>query len=149
MLPNKTKYAIKALLALAKNYKEPKPLSIARIAREEKIPRKFLELIMLDLRKSGFVKSKMGPTGGYFLAKHPEEVMLSAIIRSTGAPIALLPCASLNFYEKCKECKGEETCGLRDVALKVRDESIKILSKTSLSDIFKREKKLERKVKMQ
>lgn len=147
MLPQKTKYAIKALLALAKNYKEPKPLSIAFIAKEEKIPRKFLELIMLDLKRLGFVKSKMGPTGGYFLVKHPEELMLSTIIRSTGAPIALLPCASLNFYEKCKECKGEDTCGLRDVALEVRDESIKILSKTSLADIFKRENKIKRKLK--
>lgn len=148
MLPNKTKYAIKALLALAKNYKEPKPLSIAKIARSEKIPRKFLELIMLELKKKGFVKSKMGPTGGYYLAKHPEELMLSTIIRSTGAPIALLPCASLNFYEKCRECHDEVTCGLRDVALEVRDESIKILSKTSLADIFKREKKLEKKSKI-
>ena len=131
MLPNKTKYAIKALLSLAKNYKEPKPLSISAIASKEKIPRKFLELIMLDLKKQGLVKSKMGPTGGYYLAKHPEELMLSTIIRSTGAPIALLPCASLNFYEKCDECNNEAVCGLRDVALEVRDESIKILSKTS------------------
>jgi DNA-binding IscR family transcriptional regulator len=70
--------------------------------------------------------------------------MLSTIIRLTGGPIALLPCASLNFYERCEECIDEEKCGLRDVVLQVRDASIKILSKTSLADILKREKKLSR-----
>ncbi len=149
MLQKKTKYAIKALLALAKDYKENKPKRIAIIAKEEKIPRKFLEAIMLELRHHGYVDSKLGAHGGYFLAKHPEEVMLSNVIRSTGGPIALLPCVSLNFYESCNECKHEETCGLRDVALDVREASIKILSKTSLADIIKRERKLELKVKNQ
>lgn len=147
MLPKKTKYAIKALLVLAKNYNGLKPLAISVIAKSEKIPRKFLEAILLELRKQGIVNSKMGPTGGYYLLKHPDEVMLSTIIRSTGGPIALLPCASLNFYEKCEGCAAEETCGLRDVALEVRDASIKILSKTSLADILFREKKLEKKYK--
>lgn len=145
MLPKKSKYAIKALLALAKNYNGLKPLAISEIAETEGIPRKFLEAILLELRHQGIVKSKMGPTGGYYLTKHPEEVMLSTIIRSTGGPIALLPCVSLNFYERCEECKDEETCGLRDVVLEVREASIRILSKTSLSDILKREKKLMKK----
>lgn len=145
MLPKKSKYAIKALLALAKNYNGLKPLAISEISENEKIPRKFLEAILLELRHQGIVNSKMGPTGGYYLTKHPEEVMLSTIIRSTGGPIALLPCVSLNFYERCEECKDEETCGLRDVVLEVREASIKILSKTSLSDILKREKKLMKK----
>ncbi len=147
MLPKKTKYAIKALLSLAKNYNGLKPLAISEIAKSEKIPRKFLEAILLELRRQGIVNSKMGPTGGYYLLKHPDEVMLSTIIRSTGGPIALLPCASLNFYEKCEGCSAEETCGLRHVALEVRDASIKILSKTSLADILFREKKLEKKYK--
>jgi Rrf2 family protein len=145
MLPKKTKYAIKALLALAKNYNGLKPLAISQIAETEKIPRKFLEAILLELRHQGMVNSKMGPTGGYYLIKHPEEIMLSIVIRNTGGPIALLPCVSLNFYEKCDECPDEETCGLRDVVLEVREASIKILSKTSLSDILKREKKLIKK----
>lgn len=147
MLQKKTKYAIQALLALAKNYNGLRPLAISEIAKTESIPRKFLEVILLDLRRQGIVNSKMGPTGGYYLLKHPDEVMLSTIIRSTGGPIALLPCASLNFYEKCEGCGAEETCGLRDVALEVRDASIKILSKTSLADILFREKKLEKKYK--
>ncbi|MCE3229309.1 MAG: transcriptional regulator [Bacteroidetes bacterium] len=100
---------------------------------------------MVELRDKGMVISKMGPSGGYLLAKHPEEVMVSHIIRSTGGPIALLPCASLNFYEKCAECTNEDTCGLHDVVMEVREASLKILSKTSLTDLILREKRLERK----
>ncbi len=149
MLPKKTKYAIKALILLAREYKEQRPLKISKIAEAERIPRKFLEAIMVQLRNEGIVESKMGPTGGYTLLKHPEEVMLSTIIRSTGGPIALLPCVSLNFYERCDECVHEETCGLRDVVLEVREASIKILSKTSLADIIKRENKLIKKHNLQ
>jgi len=147
MLQKKTKYAIKALLALAKQYKDNKPMRISEIAETENIPRKFLEAIVLDLKHNGIVGSKMGSTGGYYLTKHPEEIMLSNVIRLTGGPIALLPCVSLNFYEPCVECVSEEICGLRNVILEVREASIKILSKTSLSDILLREKKLEKKVK--
>jgi Rrf2 family protein len=149
MLQKKTKYAIKALLALAKHYGEHRPLKISEISVAEKIPRKFLEAILLDLRRKEYVDSKMGARGGYFLIKHPEEVMLSNIIRATGGPIALLPCVSLNFYEPCKECAHEDSCGLRDVILEVREASIKILSKTSLSDILRKESKLTKKYGLQ
>ncbi|MBA2614145.1 MAG: Rrf2 family transcriptional regulator [Bacteroidetes bacterium] len=147
MLQKKTKYAIKALLALAREYKENKPMKISVIAEKEAIPRKFLEAIMLELRHHGLVGSKMGSTGGYYLIKHPEEIMLSNVIRLTGGPIALLPCVSLNFYEPCIECLNEEICGLRNVILEVREASIKILSKTSLKDILFRENKLSKKTK--
>jgi len=149
MLQKKTKYAIKALLALTKHYGEHRPLKISEIANSEKIPRKFLEAIMVDLKKMGYVNSTMGARGGYELIKHPEEVMLSHIIRATGGPIALLPCVSLNFYEPCHECVSEEACGLRDVVLEVREASIKILSKTSLADILRRENKLLKKHNLQ
>jgi DNA-binding IscR family transcriptional regulator len=89
----------------------------------------------------------MGVTGGYYLTKHPEEIMISHIIRSTGGPIALLPCASLNFYEACAECPGEDLCSLHEVVMEVREASLKILSKTSLTDLILREKKLLRNVK--
>ncbi|MGZ3862837.1 MAG: RrF2 family transcriptional regulator [Bacteroidia bacterium] len=147
MLSKKSKYAIKALLALAKVYEEKTPLRISVISEQEKIPRKFLEAILLELRNQGFVGSKMGASGGYYLAKHPEEIMLSTIIRVTGGPIAMLPCVSLNFYEPCEECVNEDTCGLRNVVMEVREASIKILSKTSLADTLKREKTLESKIK--
>ena len=146
MLSKKSKYAIKALLALAKVYEQKAPMRISVISEQEHIPRKFLEAILLELRNQGFVGSKMGASGGYYLAKHPEEIMLSTIIRVTGGPIAMLPCVSLNFYEPCEgECKNEEVCGLRDVIKEVREASIKILSKTSLADVLKREGDLEKK----
>ena len=144
MLPKKSKYAIKALVFLAGNYEINKPTRIEEIAEKEKITRKFLEAILLDLKKQGLLGSRMGARGGYYLIKHPEEIMLSHIIRITGGPIALLPCVSLHFYESCEECVDENTCGLRDVVLQVREASIKILSKTSQKDIISREKKLKR-----
>lgn len=147
MLPKKTKYAIKALVALAKVYYDKKPLRISQIAESENIPRKFLEAIMLELKHQGYVGSKMGVTGGYYLSKHPEEIMLSQVIRSTGGPIALLPCVSLNYYESCVECPDEDTCALHDVVLEVREASLKILSKTSLTDLILKEKRLIRNLK--
>jgi Rrf2 family protein len=144
MLPKKTKYAIKALLALAKNYSKKEYKKISEIAEQEKIPHKFLEAILLELRKQGILGSKIGAKGGYYLLKHPEEIMLSQIIRITGGPIALLPCVSLNFYEPCDECVNEDVCGLRNVILEVREASIKILSKTSLADIILREQNLKK-----
>jgi Rrf2 family protein len=145
MLPKKTKYAIKALLALAKNFSKKEYKKISEIAEQEKIPHKFLEAILLELRKQGILGSKIGAKGGYYLLKHPEEIMLSQVIRITGGPIALLPCVSLNFYEPCEECINEEICGLRNVVMEVRDASIKILSKTSLADVLKREGQLQKK----
>lgn len=146
MLSKKSKYAIKALVALAKNYGQTAPLKIGQISEAESIPRKFLEAIMVELRNNGLVHSKMGANGGYYLAKHPEEIVLSHVIRLSGGPIALLPCVSLNFYERCEECAEEETCGLREVAMEVRDATIKILSKTSLTDLLLREDRLKHKL---
>jgi Rrf2 family protein len=146
MLPKRSKYAIKALTCLAKAYFDKKPLSITHICESEKIPRKFLEQIILELRQQGFVKSKMGPTGGYMLAKHPEEIMMSQIIRASGGAVAILPCVSLNFYEKCQDCESEETCPLHDIAFELREASLKILSKSSLTDLILREKRLIRKI---
>jgi Rrf2 family protein len=146
MLSKKSKYAIKALVCLAKHYEEKTPLKISTIAEEEHIPRKFLEAILVELRNNGLLHSRMGASGGYLLAKHPEEIVLSHVVRISGGPIAMLPCVSLNFYEKCEECPKEETCGLRDVILEVREATIKILSKTSLADVLLREETLKKKV---
>lgn len=145
MLSKKSKYAIKALVALAKNYGSPTPLRISQISENEKIPRKFLEAILVELRNNGMVHSKMGAAGGYYLAKHPQEIVLSNVIRISGGPIAMLPCVSLNFYESCEECKSEDTCSLHDVMLEVREATIRILSKTSLSDMLEREDSLKKK----
>lgn len=142
MLSKKSKYAIKALVTLAKEY-EQGPILISKIAERDKIPQKFLEAILLELKKMGILGSKKGAGGGYYLIKPPGEVMLSNVMRFTDGPIALIPCVSLNFYERCAECVDEVTCGLRDVAMEVRDASLGILTKTSLADILLREERLK------
>jgi Rrf2 family protein len=141
MLSKKTKYAIKALVILGKNTDKP-PMQIQKIAEEEHIPKKFLEQILLDLRNAGFLYSKKGAGGGYSLNKDPKEIFLVHIMRITGGPIAMVPCASLNFFHKCDECQQETTCGIRDVFIKVRDETLKILSETSIADIIEKEESL-------
>lgn len=147
MLSKKTKYAIKALVALAKSERGV-PVLISRLAEEERIPKKFLELILLELRNAGVLHSKKGAGGGYYLAKDPAEVKLVQVLRVTDGPVALLPCVSLNFYERCDECRDEVTCGIRDVFVDVRDAALLILAETSIADIVAREKRLSKKLKL-
>ncbi len=144
MLSKKTRYALKALVVLGKNFGEA-PIQISRIASEEHIPKKFLEQILLDLRNAGLLFSKKGSGGGYGLVKDPSEISVVQILRITGGPVALLPCVSLNFYQKCEECENETTCGVRDVFLELRDATVKILSETSIADVINREKNLVQK----
>ena len=138
MLSKKTRYAIKALVILGKNFGEA-PMQISKIASDEHIPKKFLEQILLDLRNAGLLYSKKGAGGGYGLVKDPAEIFVVQVLRLTGGPVALLPCVSLNFYQKCDECSNEATCGVRDVFLEVRNATLKILSETSIADIISRE----------
>ena len=138
MLSKKTRYAIKALVVLGKNFGEA-PMQISKIASEEHIPKKFLEQILLDLRNAGLLYSKKGAGGGYGLVKDPAEIFVVQVLRLTGGPVALLPCVSLNFYQKCDECSNEATCGVRDVFLEVRNATLKILSETSIADVIRRE----------
>jgi len=141
MLSKKTKYAIKALVIMGKNMDKP-PMQISRIAEEERIPKKFLEQILLDLRNAGYLYSKKGAGGGYSLNKDPKEIYLVSIMRITGGPIAMVPCASLNFFHKCEECQKETSCGIRDVFISVRDATLKILSETSIADVIEKERTL-------
>ncbi|WP_306551220.1 Rrf2 family transcriptional regulator [Daejeonella sp.] len=138
MLSKKTRYAIKALVVLGKNFGEA-PMQISKIASEEHIPKKFLEQILLDLRNAGLLYSKKGAGGGYGLVKDPAEIFVVQVLRLTGGPVALLPCVSLNFYQKCDECSNEATCGVRDVFLEVRNATLKILTETSIADVIRRE----------
>lgn len=141
MLSKKTRYAIKALVIMGKNFGQ-EPMQISRIAAEGYIPKKFLEQILLDLRNAGLLYSKKGAGGGYKLVKDPKEIFLVQILRITGGPIALLPCVSLNFYQRCEECIDEGTCGIRDVFVDVRNASLKILTETSIADVIARENAL-------
>ncbi len=144
MLSKKSKYAIKALVALAKHNKNGLPMRIIEISEQEKIPKKFLEAILLDLRKHGILGSKMGINGGYYLLKKADEIILTDIIRLTDGPIALIPCASLNFYEKCDDCEDEVICGLRKIMTDVRKASLEVLSHSSIADIVKTESQLSK-----
>ena len=135
MLSKKTKYALHALTYLGK-HRENKTVLIQDIAEEYGISHKFLENILLELRKAGYLGSKKGKGGGYYLIKEPKEIPLSRIIRLLDGPIALLPCVSLNYYEPCTECKTEARCGINKVMMKVRNETLKILENKSLQDIL-------------
>jgi|SRR6185312_1356787 len=142
MISKKTKYAMKALVALARN-KDKKMMTIMEIAEQEHIPKKFLEAILLDMRKQGILSSKIGIGGGYYMLKKPSEVMLSQVLRNIDGPIALLPCVSLNFYERCEDCTDEVTCGIRETFAEIRDASLKIMGETTLEDILKKEDRLK------
>ncbi|TAF44311.1 MAG: Rrf2 family transcriptional regulator [Sphingobacteriales bacterium] len=141
MLSKKTKYAIKALVALGKNF-DKQSINISTIAETEHIPKKFLEQILLEMRNAGFLYSKKGAGGGYSLLKKPCEINLVQVIRLTGGPISQLPCVSINFYQKCEECKDEKTCGIRDAYLNVRDATLKVLSETTIADLIDKEKSI-------
>jgi len=144
MLSKKCKYAIHALVYLAERYQQG-PVHIQEIADAQRIPKKFLEAILLELRNAKVLHSKKGKGGGYYLYKKPEDVNLIEIIRLMDGAIAMLPCVSLNYYEPCEECKDEKTCGIRDSFLGVRDETLRILSESTLAKIVKREKLLSKK----
>ena len=141
MLSKKTKYAFHALTYLAGKDQNERTL-ISEISIQANIPKKFLETILLDLKKSGFLSSKIGKGGGYKLIKDPEEIKMADLIRLFNGPIALLPCVSLNYYEPCEECKTEEGCGLNKMMIEVRDEMLKILEHKTLADLLKMEKNL-------
>lgn len=138
MLSKKTQYAFKALIYLA-NKKTEGPVLIAEIAKKKKIPLKFLENILLELKKAEILESKKGKGGGYFFAKNPKKVALAEVMRLIDGPIALLPCVSLNFYERCKNC-DEKNCGLNLVMIDVRDATLKILENKTLADIANQKK---------
>lgn len=138
MLSKKTKYALHALTYLAKKDAN-EPTLILEIAEKSRIPRKFLESILLDLKKQGILNSKMGKGGGYFLRQTPEQIQISTIIRLFNGPIALLPCVSLNYYQRCDECTDEKTCGLNKVFIDVRNETLRILENKSIQDIVNQE----------
>ncbi len=129
----KTKYGLKALSYLAKQ--EPNcPVLISDISESENISKKFLESILLLLKKNGFLASKKGKGGGYYLLKSPKDIKISSVIRVLEGPIAMLPCVSLNYYERCDDCKSEEACSLNRLMAEVRDSTLKILENKTLEN---------------
>jgi Rrf2 family protein len=138
MLSKKSKYAIKALLALAEHGVE-EPMRIADVAEQESLPQKFLELILLDLRNAGVVQSRKGKGGGYLLARPADRIMLGQVVRLFDGPLAPVPCASQTAYVPCADCADEATCGVRLAMKEVRDATAKILDHTSLATIRRRQ----------
>ena len=134
MLSKKAKYAIKALLALAERERE-EPVRIADLARDEQIPAKFLELILLDLRHQGMLQSRKGKGGGYLLARDPADIYLGQIVRMFDGPLAPVPCASQTGYVRCADCRNEDVCGVRLAMREVRDATAKILDGTSIASL--------------
>ncbi len=121
-----------ALVKLAKEFGKG-TLMINEIAESEKIPKRFLESILLELKKNGFLASKLGKTGGYYLIRNPEEINLLEIVRLTEGSIALLRCTSVKYYEPCDHCKDEMTCAIRGTFKDIRDYTFSKLENTSLA----------------
>lgn len=134
MLSQKTKYALQALAYLSARYSQEAPVLIGTIAREKKIPIKFLEAILCELRNKGILVSTRGRSGGYRLAEHPKKTVLSKVIRAVEGPIALLSCVSLNFYKPCENC-DKTSCCINPVMAEARDAILKVLDKRTLNDI--------------
>jgi Rrf2 family protein len=139
MLSHKSKYALKALLALGEEYGRG-PLLISEIAARERIPKRFLELILLELKNNGILLSKKGKGGGYRLSKPPVQISVGHVLRMLEGPLAPLPCVSKTAYERCKECRDEKTCGIRILMKEVREATAAILDSTTLEDVIKRSK---------
>ena len=142
MLAQKTRYALRSLLYLVEEG-QGAPVQLARIAQTQRIPPKYLELIMLDIKKAGLVRSTRGPGGGYVLARHPDHISFGEIVRVMEGPIALVPCASVNFYERCGDCHDEETCAIRRAFSLLREQSAALLEGISLSEAAAWEKSAE------
>ena len=134
MLSKRSKYAIKALLALA-DHERGEPVRIVDLAQEEQIPPKFLELILLGLKNQGILQSRKGKGGGYLLARDPADIYLGQIVRMFDGPLAPVPCASQTAYQACADCPNEAFCGVHLAMKAVRDATAKVLDGTSIASL--------------
>jgi Rrf2 family protein len=136
ILSKKTRYAIVALTRLAREYGKG-PMQIREISEIEKIPRSFLENILLELKKIGILGSNLGKSGGYYLLKKPEEVSLAEVVNHFEGTIALMYCVSENLYRPSEFCKDESTCQIRKVFKEINSSTYSILAKTSLKELIR------------
>jgi len=143
MITKKSKYAIKALIYLAKQEGEA-PILIEEISKEERIPKKFLEAILLDLRKAGYLGSKKGKGGGYYLIKPASEITMAEVLRLFDGPIALIPCVAHKYYEPCEECLDEVTCPIREVFRVIREQTVATLKDNNFGELVAKETNLKR-----
>jgi Rrf2 family protein len=136
-ISKRTQYGLKAVLELGRRYGEG-PVLIAALASDEKIPLKFLEGILLDLKSHGVLESKKGKGGGYQLNRPPSTITIGSIIRMMEGPLAPLPCASETAFRPCEECRDIESCGTRIIMRQVRDAIASVLDQTTLADLIRR-----------
>ncbi len=134
MLTQRSRYALRAMLFLAEAPKGSAPIPMNRIAEAANVPRKFLELILADLRDAGLLHSHRGKLGGYVLSRPRHLISLGEIIRVIEGPLALVPCVSRTAYRRCPDCQDEGRCAIRQAMARVRDETARILDGTSLAD---------------
>lgn len=133
MLSMKAKYALRALMVMAKN--EKKMLQSRTIAKEADVPQKFLENILQEMKRHGLVDSKRGIFGGYFLARPASEIMVGNLIRVIDGPLAPVRCASVTAYQRCDDCVDEKTCEIRKTMVEVRNAIASVLDTKSIRDI--------------
>ena len=134
MISKRTKYGLKALSYIARK-ENNQPVQTHEIATEENISLKFLEAILTDLKKKGFLAAKKGKGGGYYLLKPANEITIASVLRHLEGPIAWLPCVSLNYYEKCDDCTSEENCRLNPLFVEVRDNILAIVENKTIADL--------------
>jgi Rrf2 family protein len=134
MLSKKSKYGLKALLALA-DEAERGPIQTSELAERHGLPKKFLEAILLELTRRGLLQSKKGRGGGYVLSRRPGDITVGEVIRVLEGPLALAPCVSQTAYRRCEECLDEQTCGVRLAMKEVRDATAHILDNTTLAGL--------------
>ena len=130
MISQKARYALRALIALA----GADNMMIADIAAQQRIPRKFLEQILLDLKRHGIVASRRGRLGGYGLLLPPEQITFGRVLRIIDGPIAPLPCLSKIAYRRCPDCRNEATCEIRRVFAKVTESARDVLDRTTIAE---------------
>ena len=134
MLTRKSKYGLKALLVLAEA-PDGGPMLISELAERQRMPKKFLEAILLELKRAGLLHSKKGKGGGYVLGRKPTEITVGQVIRVLEGPLALTPCVSQTAYRRCEECPDEDACGVRLAMKEVRDATARILDNTTLASL--------------
>lgn len=135
MMSMKCKYAIKALVKLGEKFGQGN-MQTADIATSSSIPKKFLEQILLELKHAGYLGSKAGFGGGYFLKKSPDKITVADIYRLFDGAIALVPCAAVKYYEKCDDCKTEKTCVFRREFIKIKDQTREVMKKTTIQSFI-------------
>ena len=133
-MTQRSRYALRAMLYLAEAPPGSPPIPMTRIAQAANVPRKFLELILADLREAGLLHSHRGKMGGYRLSRPTHLISLGEIIRVIEGPLALVPCVSRTAYRACGDCRSEADCAIRHAMMRVRDETARILDGTSLAD---------------